>query len=145
MGLDIYFHRTTRKAWEAYNKEVEDYRAKTKEEREKADYPELDCEDCGYFRKTNFLLPFFGYGEDCTYHPVAREEIEELADRCGRVLENHDLGDDLLPTQSGFFFGDTEYDDYYLDDVKYVKEWAEEFLESDTEWESDVVLMYCWW
>lgn len=34
------------------------------------------------------------------------------------VLNNHDLAPKLLPTQSGFFFGDTEYDDYYFDSVK---------------------------
>ena len=34
------------------------------------------------------------------------------------VLDNHDLAPKLLPTQSGFFFGDTEYGDYYFEDVK---------------------------
>ena len=34
------------------------------------------------------------------------------------VLDNHDLAPKLLPTQSGFFFGDTEYSNYYFEDVK---------------------------
>lgn len=34
------------------------------------------------------------------------------------VLDNHDLAPKILPTRSGFFFGDTEYSDYYFEDVK---------------------------
>ena len=34
------------------------------------------------------------------------------------VLDNHNLAPKLLPTQSEFFFGDTEYSDYYFEDVK---------------------------
>lgn len=34
------------------------------------------------------------------------------------VLNNHNLAPKILPTQSGFFFGGTEYDEYYFDSVK---------------------------
>lgn len=34
------------------------------------------------------------------------------------VLDNHDLAPKILPTQSGFFFGNTEYSEYYFDSVK---------------------------
>lgn len=33
------------------------------------------------------------------------------------VFENTALAEELFPTQSGFFFGGTEYDDYYYQDI----------------------------
>ena len=34
------------------------------------------------------------------------------------VFEDTSVAEDLFPTQEGFFFGGTEYDDYYLQQVK---------------------------
>lgn len=34
------------------------------------------------------------------------------------VLDDHDLASKVLPTRSGFFFGDTAYDDDYFESVK---------------------------
>jgi len=36
----------------------------------------------------------------------------------GRVVINPDVAEDLLPTASGFFFGGTDYDEWYLKDVE---------------------------
>lgn len=36
----------------------------------------------------------------------------------GEVIDNPDIADEYLPTQSGFFFGCTDYDEYYLEDIK---------------------------
>ena len=38
------------------------------------------------------------------------------------VLDNHTIAKDVLPTRSGPFFGGTDYDEYYFDDVKIVRE-----------------------
>lgn len=35
----------------------------------------------------------------------------------GMVVENEDEVDDLLPTESGFFFGGTGYDEWYMKDI----------------------------
>jgi len=35
----------------------------------------------------------------------------------GKVMQNVELAEDLLPTSSGFFFGGTDYDEYYMDDI----------------------------
>ncbi len=35
----------------------------------------------------------------------------------GKVMQNTELAEELLPTQSGFFFGGTDYDEYYMDDI----------------------------
>ena len=94
MGLDLYFHKI-----------------KTKELRS--------------FRKVNFLVKFFETkGMDVEHqHPiwVGKEDCEELASLCNQVLSDHSKAKELLPTMSGFFFGSTDYNDYYFQDVEDVK------------------------
>ncbi len=36
----------------------------------------------------------------------------------GEVMANPTLAAQLLPSQSGFFFGSTDYDQYYVEDLK---------------------------
>lgn len=36
----------------------------------------------------------------------------------GKVISNAEEIAELLPTQSGFFFGDTNYDEYYMQDIE---------------------------
>ena len=50
---------------------------------------------------------------------------------------------EILPTQSGFFFGSTEYDTWYFHDVREVYNWVDEVLDNLAD--DEVVLMYCWW
>jgi hypothetical protein len=50
---------------------------------------------------------------------------------------------ELLPTQSGFFFGSTDYDEWYFNDVKEVLSWVDGVLDNLDD--REVVLMYCWW
>ena len=35
----------------------------------------------------------------------------------GKIILNPEVAQEMLPTQSGFFFGSTDYDEYYLKDV----------------------------
>lgn len=46
----------------------------------------------------------------------------------GKVMEDTSVARELLPTQSGFFFGGTEYDQYYWQDLVYTKERLEKIL-----------------
>lgn len=75
-----------------------------------------------YFRKVNFIFHYFdvtlGTMQDQWFAFVTPEDIDGLIDRCDRVLKNHELAPSLLPTQSGFFFGSTDYDEWYFNDVK---------------------------
>lgn len=36
----------------------------------------------------------------------------------GKVIANSEVANELLPTQSGFFFGSTDYDQWYVEDVE---------------------------
>ena len=50
-----------------------------------------------------------------------------------------------LPTQSGFFFGSTEYDDWYFHQIAYTKRLIDQILEN---WATDDHKAYyysCWW
>jgi hypothetical protein len=55
---------------------------------------------------------------DQYYAFVEPEDVDDLIDRCERVLKDHNLAHTLLPTQDGFFFGSTDYNDWYFSDVK---------------------------
>lgn len=94
-------------------------------------------ERVGYWRKANAIHQWFvdnvQDGEDnCGYYYVSRENLEVLLETVNKVLDDHSLAEDLLPTQSGFFFGATDYDDYYFEDLKETKKIIEEiFAEGD--------------
>lgn len=46
----------------------------------------------------------------------------------GKIIKNWKLCEKLLPTQEGFFFGGTQYNEYYYEDLKYTKERLELIL-----------------
>ena len=100
--------------------------------------------EIAYFRKVNFLMAFFTYVDNCEFVEITKEQVSDLVDRATRVWENHSLAEELLPTQSGFFYGSTEYSDWYFEDVKDVRDTFQEILDN-TDWENEVVEMYCWW
>jgi hypothetical protein len=88
----------------------------------------------GYFRKVNFLVKYFekvtGFEiANLTPIRVSREDIEDLKDKCEDVLADFSLADKLLPTKDGFFFGSTDYDENYIEDVKEVKDWCDSALD----------------
>lgn len=73
----------------------------------------------GYWRKVNAVHNWFvnelADGRDeCQPIYVPREKLIELRDICQQILGDHSLAEELLPTGSGFFFGTTEYDEWYF-------------------------------
>lgn len=86
-----------------------------------------------YWRKANAIHKFFvdnaaGGVDDCQPVQVAIEVLKDLVDRCEKILQGEvdDKGAlidpttamELLPSQSGFFFGSTDYDYWYIDNLK---------------------------
>ena len=76
-----------------------------------------------YWRKANAIHKWFvdkcqDGVDECqeTYVDVAR--LKELVDTCKIVLADKKKANTLLPPQSGFFFGSTDIDQYYLDDLQ---------------------------
>lgn len=83
--------------------------------------------EAAYWRKANHIHNWFVINcqdgvDECQTTPVDREQLQDLLDTVTQVLDNHGLARELLPTQSGFFFGGTDYDEYYFQDLEYTKE-----------------------
>lgn len=77
-----------------------------------------------YWRKANAIHKWFvdnaQEGKDeCQESYVSREQLAELATLCETVLAHRERAAELLPNQSGFFFGGTEYADWYFEDLQH--------------------------
>lgn len=53
----------------------------------------------------------------------------EVQRQPGKVIKGTDVAKKLLPTRAGFFFGSTEYDQEYLNDVVATRDWVMRMLE----------------
>lgn len=76
-----------------------------------------------YWRKANHIHNWFvnnvqGGEDNCESHYVSVTQLAALVQVCKDVLNDRSKAAELLPTASGFFFGGTEYDDYYFDDIE---------------------------
>ena len=85
--------------------------------------------EVGYWRKANHIHNWFIQNcaykdecgnpiDDCRPIEITVDKLEKLLDDCKKVLADHSLAESLLPTQSGLFFGSTEYDEYYFSDIE---------------------------
>ena len=97
-----------------------------------------------YFRKVNFVYRYFSdkLEDECCF--ADKNDIEELISRCDKVLADHSLAEELLPTTSGFFFGSTDYDEWYFKDVENCKKQMEDLLSKYNE-ETDVIFFVMSW
>ena len=80
-------------------------------------------EEAGYWRKSNHIHRWFVDNvqegiDECQEAYVSSRKIEELHSVCKEVLEDKSKASELLPRQSGFFFGATEYDEWYFGDIE---------------------------
>jgi hypothetical protein len=81
----------------------------------------------GYWRKANAIHAWFIHNcaddvDDCTDVYVPLEKLIELRDICMAIVEAPDRAESMLPTQSGFFFGGLDYNEWYMDQLKYTIE-----------------------
>lgn len=87
----------------------------------------------GYWRKANAIHAWFVQNcqdgvDECQETFVSREQLQALVDLCKEVLADKKKASELLPSQSGFFFGSTEYDEWYYQDIEYTVERIEKIL-----------------
>ena len=107
-------------------------------------------EEVGYWRKANAIHRWFVDNvqngiDDCCYHrEVTREDLEELMDTCHEVLCNPDIAEYRLPTQGGFFFGSTDYDEWYMKDVENTIDIITQVLET-TDFEKEMLFYVSSW
>lgn len=105
-----------------------------------------------YWRKANQIrrwfvdhLNDFDPSDNLGKYDVSREVLQDLIDDIDYVLEDESIerAEEVMPTGSGFFFGNTEYDEYYFDSLRYTREQIQEIL--DTTSEEDEIYYTEWW
>ena len=87
-----------------------------------------------YWRKANAIHKWFvdnvqNGEDDCKEYVVYPGQLVELRDACKGVIAARKRASKLLPTQSGFFFGSTDYDDWYFADLEYTANAIQMMLE----------------
>ena len=106
-------------------------------------------EDTAYWRKANQIHQWFVKNvqngeDDCKEYNVCREKLEELQKLVTLVLFKRKLAPKLLPVQEGFFFGDTEYNSEYFEDLQYTKTVLEEILKEPDSMNVDYYYSSSW-
>ena len=140
MGLDMYLDkRTYVKQWDhideskQYNVEVTRGGEHTNIDPKKVKYI---IEEAGYWRKQNQIHRWFVENiqngtDDCGEYYVSKDALASLLELCEKVKADNTLADELLPGASGFFFGGTEYDEWYFNGIDNTIEILNEALEDE--------------
>lgn len=135
MGLDMYL---TGKIYLGY-KDENPIKQKIKDLVKTEFSPDYVEVELGYWRKANHIHKWFvdnvqNGKDDCETYYVSTSQLRELLNDVNDALVSTQPGN-ILPTQSGFFFGSTEYDENYLQDLKDTREILEKVLESKEDFE----------
>lgn len=158
MGLDQYFEARKSVYKTKWDKEhtVLSYPAELKKFEDYIYVRNFMCAetyyDIGYFRKVNsvhsWIINNCANGEDhCQRVFMSDEKIHELRDALNTVLADRTKAAELLPTQSGFFFGGTEYDEWYFEDLKEAKVFFDmlcDFIDSEEGKDYDICYHASW-
>lgn len=139
MGLDMYAVRTTNERPGASDDEQVMYWRKANHIHSWfVHHLQNGEDDCGVYEvtpeKLNWLL------NDCNNVIENSELVDGTVDggtvydedhpngiavrNPGKVIKDATVAKKLLPTHSGFFFGSTDYDQFYLDEVVRTRDWA---------------------
>ena len=93
-----------------------------------------------YWRKANAIHAWFVKNvqndvDDCGNYYVDRDQLQALRDLCKEVLADQSKASELLPSQSGFFFGGVDYDEWYFADLERTVKEIDEVLAWPADWE----------
>lgn len=157
MGLDMYLYAD--KYVSGYDFYGPDAKAKFNAVLEAAGLQGVSTDDSpsatvsvtvAYWRKANAIHNWFvqnvqGGKDECQKSYVSREQIQTLIDTCKKVLEDpQTLANEYLPPVSGFFFGGTEVDDWYVQGLQSTVENLTKVLASIPEGEVDFYYQSSW-
>ena len=98
-----------------------------------------------YWRKANQIHKWFddhiqGGCKNCEPARFTKEQLTQLHSECCIALAHKDA--EVLPTQSGFFFGSTEIDEWYWKDLEVTRDELEKLLKAD---QFDEYVYLAWW
>ena len=102
-----------------------------------------------YWRKANAIHKWFvdkcqDGVDECQETFLTRENLQELIDTCKQVLADKRKASELLPTQEGFFFGGTDYDEWYKQDLEYTVTRLQKILNDPALAKSDFYYQSSW-
>lgn len=126
MGLDMYLFR-----------------------RKKANNSENN-EEVMYWRKANQIRQWFvnntelQYDDNCKEIVLTKEILEKLCNDCRVVLTNRNKASMIMPTSSGFFFGGTEYDEWYFEELENTVKRIEEII-NETNFDEEIIVYDEWY
>jgi len=153
MGLDMYLTRKTYvKQWSHQTPEEQFELSITKGGKP---YDGIDLsnvtnieEEVGYWRKANQIHRWFVENvqngvDDCGEYSVSKSELEELRNICTEVVNDHSKAEELLPSAAGFFFGNTDYDEWYYNDVQHTIEIIDKII-GETNPNQDIYYSSSW-
>jgi hypothetical protein len=139
MGLDMYLKGSRYiSSWKEGEKELGEKIAQiVGQEGMAVNIVEMEV---GYWRKANAVHQWFVKNvqddvDDCKSYWVPREKLLELQDVCNQVLADVTLASSLLPTQGGFFFGNLEYDEWYMENLEITLQNIQKALSLPEEWD----------
>ena len=153
MGLDMYLHKSTYVQNWGHTPEVEKHNITiTKGGINRKDI-ELErikyiVEEIGYWRKANQIHNWFVTNvqkgeDDCKKYRVSVEQLKILLAEVIQVLDNPNKAKEILPTSKGFFFGDDEYNESYIEDLKDTKVILEDIFKKHND-DSDYTYQSSW-
>lgn len=131
MGLDMYLKC---KLWTGdYNVTITNPETSEKIATPKINIVEFEV---AYWRKFNALHNWFVENvqegvDDCKDYFVEKEQLVELLSILENVLKNPNDAELLLPSVEGFFFGSTDYDEYYFKKVQDAINQIKEVIDTD--------------
>lgn len=146
MGLDMYLYASKYSSDAAWRDEDdrklfnEVLKAVDGESFIDKDLPSLIVDlKVGYWRKANQIHQWFvdnvqEGNDNCAEYYVSREKLEELRELCVNVRNNKDTAEENLPPSQGFFFGSTEIDEWYWQDIDETIEIIDKCLKMPEEW-----------
>ena len=139
MGLDMYLYKKTYvKYWE-HNGD-DNYEITITKNGKPVDFDTKNIsylvEQVGYWRKAKQVHQWFVENvqegnDNCGSYYVSRENLLELLELCNQVLDKKEMAEELLPSHSGFFFGGTDYDEWYYNGIDNTIEILKEALEDE--------------
>lgn len=132
MGLDMYL--SARKTFSGSSYQTDEKKAEYAKILDAAGLKDIDVEDGGsrfgyftttviYWRKSNAIHRWFVQHvqdgtDNCAEYDVEREHLEALQRDLTTALTNKGRASRVMPTVGGFFFGGTEYDEWYWKDLR---------------------------
>ena len=104
----------------------------------------------GYWRKANAIHNWIVENcadgvDECQRIYVSTEKAHQLLNTCKQVIADPSFAIDLLPPTSGFFFGSTDIDEWYIQDLKHTVNVFEKVLKAKELGQVDSIIYQASW